>query len=79
MVMLYMIVSCMHIHVHVTAATVAVYNYHIRTVGAYLYFNYIHVHIEPTVQDVKSTTNYSPTEISESNDDQQKGITTHCH
>ena len=27
----------------------------------------------------KSTTQYSPTQISESNDDQQKGITTHCH
>ena len=66
-------------HVHVAAATVAIYNYHIRTVGAYLCFNYIHVHIEPTVQKVKSTTNYSPTQISESNDDQQKGITLVSH
>ena len=32
-----------------------------------------------TIQDDNSTTNYSPTQISESNDDQQKGITTHCH
>ena len=32
-----------------------------------------------TIQGDDSTTNYSSTQISESNDDQQKGITTHCH
>ena len=37
-------------------------------VVSYYIFN-----IEPAIQEVKSTTNDSPTQISESNDDQQKG------
>ena len=37
------------------------------------------LYIELTIQKVKSTTNYSPTQISESNDKQQKGISAHCH
>uniref|UniRef100_A0A1X7SMW4 Uncharacterized protein n=1 Tax=Amphimedon queenslandica TaxID=400682 RepID=A0A1X7SMW4_AMPQE len=35
--------------------------------------------LETTSQNDKSTTNYPPTQISEYNDDQQKGITTHCY
>ena len=37
------------------------------------------MYIEPPKQKDQSTTHYSSTQISESNDDQQKGITTHYH
>ena len=47
--------------------------------GSVMFVSYLYFYIETTIQNDKPAANYSPTQISEYNDDQQKGITTHCN
>ena len=67
------------VHVCYNCQVVGVYSIYNIVTGLILFVSHLYFYIETTIQDAKPAANYSLTQISEYNGDQQKGITTHCH